>query len=349
MILKDFLSFLFLTTVALSLSGPEAFAEDTIIRVLSDRTPSHLEPLFEQFESGTGYTIEAVFVDDGLLARLKARPTEADVIITSTADILERSQSAGLLAVLPESVAAISGDKFHQPDNSYVISSYRARGLYVSRERVEPGEISSYEQLADPELKGRICIRSGYHRYNVSLFAQMLADRGEEWTKAYLKGLKENLARAPMGNDRAQVRAISDDVCDVSIGNSYYMPIMYGRDDQRAWAESTRVVFPDQNGKGSYVMTGGMGLTTADRVQGKALELINFMLSEYGQNFIVNLTYEYPVIDSIDLPERLKDVGADQPEKSVEPFLANVISLADIEARRDDVIRILDKIDFDNP
>jgi iron(III) transport system substrate-binding protein len=329
--------------------GSGVFAADTVIRVLSDRTPSHLDPLFEQYEQGAGVDIEAVFVDDGLLARLKARPTEADVVITSTADILERAQSDGLLTPLPESTSADIIPAFRHPENAYVISSYRARGFYVSRDRVAPGAISSYEQLTEPEWQGRVCIRSGYHRYNVSLFAQMAADRGIEWTREWLTALKANLARAPSGNDRAQVRAIYENVCDVSIGNSYYMPIMLGREDQRAWGEATRVVFPDQNARGSYVMTGGMALTTSDRVPDAAIELIEFMLSDYGQEFVANLIYEYPVIDGIELPERLKEVGADQPDRTETPFRANVVALSEIEAARSEITRLLDEIDFDNP
>ena len=215
--------------------------------------------------------------------------------------------------------------------------------------RVEPGEILTYEELTDPKWAGRVCIRSGYHRYNVSLFAQMLADRGEDWTRQFLEGLKANLARTPTSNDRGQVEAIYDGVCDVSVGNSYYMPIMQGRDDQRPWAEAARVIFPDQEGDGSYVMTGGIGMTTAERSPEAIAAFLEFLLSDYGQEFAANVTYEYPVIDGVELPEPLMALGSEQADRTEFPFRANVIALSDIEARRKDVIWMLDEIDFDNP
>ena len=234
------------------------------VRVISDRTPSHLQPLLKQFEKGTGVKINAVFVDKGLIARLAARPTEADLVITSTADILERAKRDKLLRPVSSDILSSIRPEFRDPDGTYVILSYRARALYISKDRVKPGEITRYEELADAKWRGRICIRSGYHRYNISLFAQMAADRGLEWTRTFLSDLRDNLARKPKGNDRNQVRGIYEGACDVAVANSYYMPIMLGRDDQRPWGQSANVLFPDQDGRGSYVMTGGYicGLAT---------------------------------------------------------------------------------------
>ena len=177
----------------------------------------------------------------------------------------------------------------------------------------------------------------------------MASDRGLEWTEGFLRGLKANLTRAPKGNDRAQVRAIYDSICDVSIGNSYYMPIMHGSEEQRPWAEATRVVFPDQNGAGAYVMTGGIALTRADRAGQAAVDFVDFALGEYGQTYIANLTFEYPVRDDIALPEVLQEVGADQPELTERPFRANVVALQEIDAMRGAVLQLLDDIDFDRP
>lgn len=316
------------------------------IRVISDRTPAHLEPLFEQYEQGAGVTIRSVFVDDGLIARLSARPTEADVIITSTADILEQAKLDDLIRPIPEAAIANVRPEFRDPGGKYVMLSYRARALYVSKDRVKPGEITRYEQLAEPRWKGRVCIRSGYHRYNVSLFAQMAADRGVEWTRAFMTGLRDNLARPPKGNDRNQVRGIFEDVCDVAIANSYYMGIMLGRDDQRAWGEAAAVVFPDQQGRGSYVLTGGMALTAADRAVEEATAFMRFMLSDYGQRFIANTTYEYPVIESVELPAANRALGGTQPEVKGGRFKANVVPLGEIEGQRAVVSAILDEIDF---
>jgi iron(III) transport system substrate-binding protein len=325
---------------------PAAQAADEI-RVISDRTPSHLQPLFEQYEQNTGVKINAVFVDDGLIARLAARPTEADVVITSTADILEQAKLDDLIRPISSQIIAGIRPEFRDPGNKYVMLSYRARAIYVSKDRVEPGEITRYEQLAEPEWKGRVCIRSGYHRYNVSLFAQMAADRGLDWTRKFMTGLRDNLARSPKGNDRNQVRGIYEGVCDVAVANSYYMGIMLGRDDQRAWGESANVVFPDQQGKGSYVLTGGMALTVADRAVDEATKFMEFLVSDYGQNFIINTTYEYPVVDGIALPAVNRSLGSTQPDVKDGRFKANVVPLRKIEEQRTQIVRILDEIDFD--
>ncbi len=318
------------------------------VRVISDRTPSHLRPLLKQFEKGTGVKINAVFVDKGLIARLTARPTEADLVITSTADILERAKRDKLLRPVSSDILSSIRPEFRDPDGAYVILSYRARALYVSKDRVKPGEITRYEDLADAKWRGRICIRSGYHRYNMSLFAQMAADRGLEWTRTFLSGLHDNLARKPVGNDRNQVRGIYEGVCDVAVANSYYMPIMLGRDDQRPWGQSANVVFPDQDGRGSYVMTGGMALTTAGRAVEEATRLMEFLVSKYGQTFMVNTTFEYPVIDGVDLPAVTEELGKTQSQVVNGHFKANMLPLRRIDDQRSRVSSILDEINFDS-
>lgn len=336
-----FLALVTLTSTSVAFSAGE-------VRVITDRTPSHLQPLFEQYEKGTGTKINAVFVDEGLIARLAARPTEADLVITSTADILERAKQDGLLGPVSSDIISSIHPDFRDPDGTYVILSYRARALYVSRDRVKPGEITRYEELADPKWRGRVCIRSGYHRYNVSLFAQMAADRGLQWTRTFLSGLRDNLARKPTGNDRNQVRGIYEGVCDVAVANSYYMPIMLGRDDQRAWGQSATVVFPDQDGRGTYVMTGGMALTTSGRAVEDATRLMEFLVSDYGQTFMVNTTFEYAVVDGIDMPAAVKELGQTQPQVVDGHFEANVMLLRRIDEQRASISSILDEINFDS-
>ena len=324
-----------------------ATAQPTV-RVISDRTPAHLEPLFEHYGKTHGVRIEAVFVDKGLVARLQSRPTEADLVITKTAAVLEEAKQAGLLA--PFASAAVESrlaPRFRDPDNAYVTLSYRARAIYVSRERVEPGAVTTYDDLAAPRWQGRVCIRSGYHNYNLSLFSQMAADRGLQATRAFLEDLHGNLARAPSGNDRAQVRGIHEGVCDVAIANSYYMPIMLANPDQRAWGEATRVVFPNQDRGGAYVMRGGAALTTAARHRAEATRLLEYLVGDEGQAFIVNTTFEYPVLDTVALPAATRALGSGQPGIVDGRFEARFIPLPEIARQREAIVTILDEIDFD--
>jgi iron(III) transport system substrate-binding protein len=318
------------------------------VRVISDRTPSHLEPLFARYTEAKGVEILPVFVEEGLVARLQSRPAEADLVITKTADLLEAAKGDGLLQPF-ESETIVNGvaPEFRDADNTYVTLSYRPRGIFASKERVAPGAIATYDDLTDSQWRGRVCIRSGYHDYNLSLFSQMAADRGLDATRAFIKGLQANLARTPTGNDRAQVRAIYEGECDLSIGNSYYMPLMLSRDDQRPWGEATFVVFPDQAGDGAYVMRGGAALTTATDNLEAATELLEYLVGEEAQEFIVNTTFEYSILDSVDMPAPNRALGAQQPEVQDGRFKAEFIPLDAVAAEREAVVRILDEVDFD--
>lgn len=332
--------------LCLAASGVVAAAE---VRVISDRTPSHLEQLFKHYESKTGVKINAVFVKKGLIARLESRPTEADLVITKTADLLEAAKRRGVLRAfdnsqMPASLAA----QFRDPDNTYITTSYRPRSIFASRERVKPGEVSSYADLADPKWKGRICIRSGYHAYNLSLFSQMLADRGVDATRSFLQGLHANLARVPTGNDRAQVRAIYEGDCDLSVGNSYYMPLMLANPEQRPWGEATYLIFPDQAGDGSYILRGGAGLTRADANLAEANRFLAYLASGEAQHFVTNTTYAYPVDPGLSLPGPVQALGEGQPGVSAGRFKANIIPLASIADARPDVVKLLDEINFDS-
>ncbi len=319
------------------------------IRVISDRTPSHLEALFGYYERTTGVKIEAVFIKKGLIARLKSRPTEADLVITNAADLLEAAKADGLLqAYSSDTITSTVKPEFLDSDNAYITTSYRPRSIFASRARVKTGEVSNYEDLADPKWRGRVCIRSGYHQYNLSLFAQMLSDRGPEFTQAFLSGLHENLARVPNGNDRAQVRGIYEDQCDLSVGNSYYMPLMLGNDKQRPWGEATYLIFPDQERGGAYILRSGAGLTTADRNVAEATKLLEFLVSKTGQDFIVNTTYEYPVIEGIEMPASTRQLGKGQPGIERGQFKYKVVPLPDIAAKRPAVVKLLDRINFDS-
>jgi len=323
-----------------------AFAQTTL-RVISDRTPSHLGTLFEYYQQQTGVRVDAVFVKQGLNARLKSRPTEADVVITKAANLLELAKGQGVLQPYSSDVIdSTVAPQYRDPDRQYIVTSFRPRSIFASRARVEPGSVVSYDDLLDTRWKGRVCIRSGYHAYNISLFSQMAADRGLYYTRWFISGLHANLARSPKGNDRAQVRAIYQDQCDLSIGNSYYMPLMLERDDQRPWGEASYLVFPNQTNRGAYLMRSGAALTRAQRNVPAATRFLEFLVSAIGQDFVVKTTYEYPVKDGIALPGPVKVLGREQGITDG-GFMPKVVPLAPSVAMRNEVVKILDEVDFD--
>ncbi|WP_197474934.1 ABC transporter substrate-binding protein, partial [Oleiphilus sp. HI0079] len=137
----------------------------------------------------------------------------------------------------------------------------RTRSVYASKERVNLAEIQRYEDLADPKWKGRICTRSGKHPYNLALIASMIAHHGEAEAETWLRGVKSNLARKPQGNDRAQVKAIYEGVCDLSLGNNYYLGKMLNDPEQIKWAEAVQITFPNTEERGTHVNISGMALT----------------------------------------------------------------------------------------
>ena len=318
------------------------------VRVITDRTESHLKPIFKLFEKNTGIKVEALYVDKGLMARLETRPTEADIVISSTADHLEVARKKGWLQSFNDKSVAGINKSFVDPDNMYVITSYRPRGLFISKDDVEMDEITSYKDITKPEYKGKVLIRSGYHSYNMSLFCQMAEKEGLEKTKAFITGLKANLARTPTANDRGQVQAIYEDKGTISVGNSYYMGIMRSRDDQKAWADATAVLFPNQDTSGTYVMSAAAGLTKANRNVEEAEQLLAYLLSDFSQYYFASTLHVWAVKEGIPTSELNKSLGQGQPGITDGDFKAAFVSIRDIDKHREAVIEILNEVDFDN-
>ena len=320
------------------------------IRVLTDRTESHLAPFFAAFQQETGIAVKAVYLDKGLVARLESRPEEADLVVTKDADLLEIARTKGLLQPLSSAkVRAAVPESFRDPSGAYFSDGYRARAIFYSRERVKPDELSTYEALADPKWKGRVCIRSGYHDYNLSLFGQMLATYGPERTRAFLEGLRANLARTAGGDDRGQVRAIFEKKCDVAIANSYYMGIMLSSAEQRPWGEATAVFFPDQKQGGSFILRSGLALTRATASTEAATRLLEYLVEPATQDRLAELTFAYPVAGRSPLPEINQRLGEGQAGVDHGVFKVHSVPLAEIAHNREAVVRMLDAIQFDQP
>lgn len=307
------------------------------LKVLSDRTEATVRPLLNEFEKSSGMKVNAVFLEQGLLERLTSRPDEADVVITKDAELLELARTKGLLqpfqsALIEKSIPA----SFRDPKNEFFVDAYRVRMIIFSKTRVKPSEISTYENLATPRWKGKLCIRSGYHDYNLSLFSQMVSSFGLPKTKEVIKGYHENLAREPKGGDRDQAKGIMEGKCDVGVMNSYYFPIMMGNPEQRPWAEAIGVAFPDQSSKGAFIMRSALALTKSKSRVKAATSLLEFFASETGQKLIVNLTYQYPTNSTVPANESLK-AGK-----------LNFVALPDFAKNRETVVKLLNEVNFDN-
>jgi iron(III) transport system substrate-binding protein len=317
------------------------------LKVLSDRTESTLKPMLEAYERAHGVKITAVYVDDGLLTRLQSRPTEADVVISKDAELLELARQKGLIRPFKSGMISTQIPKsYRQKDDYYFVDAYRARAIIYSKARVKPEQLSTYADLASPKWKGRLCVRSGFHDYNVALFSQIAAASGDEEARKIIKGLHENLARVPRGSDRDQAKAIYDGICDVALLNTYYFPMMKDNPEQKSWAEAVDLFYPDQNAGGSFVLRSALALTKATKNAMLATNLLEFFADKSGQDLVAK-SYQFPTNTEVAMSPALKSLGSGQKEVVTGQFKANLVPLELMAAKREVVIKMLNEIDFD--
>lgn len=317
------------------------FAQTNEVNVYSYRQPFLIEPIFAAFTEQTGIEVNVVFAKKGLVERLKHEGlnSPADIILTSDIGRLSDAQVAGVTQTVDsDTLNSNIPAQYRDPSGQWFGLTTRARILVASKDRIGEAAPARYEDLADPLWKGRICSRSGKHVYNVALLASMIAHDGEEHAEQWLTGLKDNLARKPQGNDRAQVKAIKEGVCDLALINHYYMGNMLADPDQVAWAEAVRIIFPNQEDRGTHVNISGVSLTVSapDREQGIAL--MEFLSGDLAQQMYADQNFEYPVKEGVAWPELLQSWG---------PFKVDSLPLAELAKHRKAAIEMVDRVGFD--
>ncbi|MGR3321072.1 MAG: Fe(3+) ABC transporter substrate-binding protein, partial [Pseudooceanicola sp.] len=283
------------SVLALTVAMP-AMADE--VNLYSYRQPELLKPLTDAFTEKTGIEVNVAHLSKGMVERLEAEGARspADLVLTVDISRLAAVVNAGLTQpVESEALSQNVPAAYHDPDNHWWGLTTRARIVYASKDRVAEGEVTTYEDLADPKWEGRICTRSGTHAYNVALVSAYLHHHGEEATKEWLEGVKSNLARKPQGNDRAQVKAIWAGECDISIGNTYYMGAMLEDAEQTEWANSVRIVFPTFEDGGAHVNISGVAMTKAAPNRENALKLMEFLVSPEAQEIYAEANHEYPI------------------------------------------------------
>jgi iron(III) transport system substrate-binding protein len=315
-----------------------ALASD--VNVYSYREPDLIKPLLEDFTKTTGIKVNFIYAKDGLIERMQAEGANspADVLLTPEFGLLTRAKEAGVTApnTSPELVAAIPAT-LRDPESHWFALTRRARVFYVSKDRVKETAMT-YEELADPKWKGRVCMRSGQHTYSVALIASMIAHHGMEKTEAWLQGLKANLARKPAGGDREAVRDVQAGLCDVAVGNTYYMAAMLKNPDQKAWAEAVRIVFPNANDRGTHVNVSGMVMAAHAPNKANAERLMAYMVSPAAQKLYAEGNSEYPVVPGVETTELVKSWGELKPDS---------LPLGEIARLRKEASELVDKVQFD--
>ena len=311
---------------------------DGEVNIYSYRQPFLIKPMLNAFTQQTGIKTNVVFAPKGMIERLKreGRNSPADMILTVDigrindaveADVLQPVKSKKLTTNIP------SHDR--DPSGLWYALTRRARVVYASRERVKPGDLSTYEALVDPKWKGRICIRSSQHVYNVALLASLVAHHGEAKAEEWARGLKANLARKPQGNDRAQVKAVFAGECDLALGNTYYMGKMLTNEKQIAWAESVFVFFPNQKDRGAHMNISGAGVTRHAPRKDNAVKLLEFLSDDLAQKMYAEQNFEYPVKPGVPWSGLVESWGR---------FKADDIDMTKVTRNRATAIRIFDRV-----
>jgi iron(III) transport system substrate-binding protein len=314
------------------------------VNVYTYRQPSLINPLFEAFTAKTGIQVKAVFAEKGLVERLaqEGRNSPADLLMTADVGRLVEAANRGLAQpVTSPAVLEKVPENLRDKDNQWFGLTMRARVIYASAERANIESIT-YEELADPKWKGKICVRPGEHPYNVALFAAMIAHKGEDATREWLKGLKANLAIKPSGNDRAQAKSVFAGECDLAIANTYYMGKMMTNNEepeQKEWAKAVKIVFPTSPDFGTHVNISGVLLTKNAPNKDNAIKLMEFLASDEAQRLYADGNFEYPVNPAIGPSDIVKSWGTFTPDK------LNVAEIAKFEPA---AIKLVDEVQFND-
>lgn len=312
------------------------------VNVYSYRQPTLVKPLFDAFTKKTGIKVNVLFAKKGLIERIRneGAKSPADLIFTVDIGRLSGAAKAGVTqAVKSQSINANIPAPYRDKAGHWFGLTTRARVVFAARDRVKQNAIT-YEELADPKWRGKICIRSGQHVYNVGLIAAMLAHHGEAKTKKWLEGVKANLARKPAGNDRAQVKGVYSGQCDLAIGNTYYMGKMETNDkkpEQKEWAKSVRILFPNTKGRGTHVNISGVALAKNAPHKANAIKLMEFLASNEGQKLYATAVFEYPVKPGVAWSARTKSWGTFKPD---------ALPLNDIAKNRKRASELVDIVNF---
>lgn len=313
------------------------------VNVISDRSDFHVRPILEAFEEATGIDVNVVFVDKGSLpARLASGADKnADILIATDLPTLAIAKEEGYTQPIGSKGVAKLGKGLADPEGHYAALSFRARTIVYNKDKVDPTTLNGYEDLANPKFKGRVCSRPLTHTYNVTMLSEMIAEKGEAYARKWVEGLVNNLAVKPSGNDRKQGTLVSEGVCDIALMNTYYYGLLLSNNAQRPVANATQLFFPEQNGKGSYVLYSGVAMAKTAQNVDAARQLIDFMLGTVGQNFFSQVNFEYPVDSKVAYSVITQGFGEGQPgiEKGNAKF--NHIDAEAVAANRGLAVKIL--------
>ncbi|MBF4521438.1 extracellular solute-binding protein [Acinetobacter towneri] len=333
-----------MSKLSLVVTGLLAFgasvAQAAEVNLYTTREPVLIQTLLTEFTQKTGVKVNTVFIKDGLLERVKAegRRSPADVMLTvdfgNLVDLVEsgltqRVSSKTLNSAIPANLRAANGH--------WYALSMRARAVYASKDRT-PLNAITYEDLANPKWKNKICIRSGNHPYNTALIAAYIAHHGEKQAETWLRGVKANLARPASGGDRDVARDILGKICDIGVANTYYVGTMRTGDaEQQRWGNAINVVLPRFKNGGTHVNVSGAVVSKHAPNRKEAVQLLEFLASDHAQAIYAQNGFEYPVKPGVKIDPTIASFGK---------LNIDSIRLSDIARHRKAANLLVDKVQF---
>jgi iron(III) transport system substrate-binding protein len=326
-------------------------AQEQVLNLYSARHYSTDEALYSNFTKATGIKINRVDADDaGILARLKAEgaASPADVILLVDAARLYKGEVDGLFKpikskVLDDAIPAQYRAPATAEGTSWFGFSTRARVVVYDKVKVRRADVDTYEELADPKNKGKVCLRSGSHPYNLSLFGSVLQHVGEQQTEAWLKGIVANMARDPKGGDTDQIKAVGAGECQIAVSNTYYIARLLRSDkpEDKALMEKVGVVFPNQETWGTHLNIAGGAVAKNSKNTAAAVKFLEYLAGAEAQNYFANGNNEWPTA---------KGVKVNNPALTAisggGDFKAETIPLAAVGANTVKVQQMLDRVGF---
>jgi iron(III) transport system substrate-binding protein len=311
------------------------------VNVYTYREQKLIQPLFEAFTKDSGIKVNVISASSGLEQRIatEGANSPADVLLTVDIGRLQDAVNAGIAQpIKSDALDRAVPAQYRDPNGLWYGISMRARVVYAAKDRVKQSTIT-YEELADPKWKGKICIRSGQHIYNNALFAAYIAKHGEAKAEAWLRGLKTNLAQKPSGGDRETARDVAAGKCDLGVGNTYYWALMTKNPAQQAWADATRVILPTFAGGGTHVNLSGVMLAKHAPNKVNAVKLMEWLVGEKAQHMYADMNYEYPLLSEVPVNSVIAGYGKLKPDP---------MPVAKIAEFKKAAANLVDKVGFDN-
>ena len=317
-----------------------AFANS--LNIYSHRQPYLLKPFIDAYTKKTGIKLNVVYSSKGLAQRLAAEGmnSPADLILTVDIARLHRYQDLDLLAKINSKILLDNiPTHLRSKDNTWFGLSKRTRVIAISKKRMNPEEVLTYEDLATQKLKGKICTRPGSHVYNRALMASMIAANGEKKAEQWATGLVSNLVKRPQGNDRSQIKSIYSGECDVAIINHYYYgKLTYSKNlNHRKWAKASIIIFPNQGigNRGAHINISGGGVVKFSKNKEMAIKFLEFLVGQEAQTLYGEVNFEYPINKNSQLPSKLKALGS---------FKEDNLLISDIAKLAPKAQEIIDKV-----